>query len=59
MLCGMTRGLTDNYAESRQRFLDSARQAGAEVVTYGDGGAVGAVLNSIASDLVHTPSSTR
>lgn len=35
MLCGMTRGLTATYADSRQRFLDSARQAGAEVVTYG------------------------
>jgi hypothetical protein len=39
MLCGMTRepasGLTDTYADSRQRFLDSARRAGAEVVTFG------------------------
>ena len=34
MLCGMTRGLADTYADSRQRFLDSARRAGAEVVTF-------------------------
>ena len=34
MLCGMTRGLTDTYADSRERFLDSARRAGADVVTF-------------------------
>jgi hypothetical protein len=33
MLCQMTRGLTDTYAESRQRFLEAARRAGAEVTT--------------------------
>ncbi len=33
MLCRMTRGLTHTYAESRQRFLDSAGDAGADVST--------------------------
>jgi len=34
MLSVMTRGLTDTYAASRRRFLDSSRRAGAEVVSH-------------------------
>ena len=34
MLCQVARGLTDTYAASRQRFLDSAYAAGAEVTSH-------------------------
>ncbi len=34
MLSEMTRGLSDSYAESRRRFLDSAERVGASVETY-------------------------
>ena len=34
MLCQVARGLTDTYAASRQRFLDSAHDAGAEVTSH-------------------------